>query len=219
MRTLRPVITTLVPIAVPLFLMMFSIRLLLSPLFLSLEYNMPGFPEDPFGFTQDDRMHYANISVKYLLNDQDITFLGDLQFSKSSPVFNQRELDHMVDVKNLVQLMLKVWYGITAFLLLAGIWSWLGKWRALFWKAVSRGGWLTLALIALILAGVLVSFSALFTGFHLLFFEGDTWLFYYSDTLIRLFPMRFWQDAFIFMGIISAGGGLALALLGRRWSR
>jgi integral membrane protein (TIGR01906 family) len=44
-----------------------------------------------------------------------------------------------------------------------------------------------------------VSFSFVFVGFHLIFFEGDTWLFLYSDTLIRLFPTRFWRDVFIFV--------------------
>jgi uncharacterized membrane protein len=33
-----------------------------------------------------------------------------------------------------------------------------------------------------------------------MFFEGDTWLFLYSDTLIRLFPERFWLTAFIGIG-------------------
>jgi uncharacterized membrane protein len=45
-----------------------------------------------------------------------------------------------------------------------------------------------------------------------LFFTGDSWLFLYSDTLIRLFPMRFWQDAFLFAGALDVLGGLALGL-------
>ena len=54
----------------------------------------------------------------------------------------------------------------------------------------------------------LLAFRAFFTAFHRVFFEGDTWLFHYSDTLIRLFPERFWQDAFLWLGGLSllAGG-------------
>ena len=37
-------------------------------------------------------------------------------------------------------------------------------------------------------------------------------MFAYSDTLIRLFPIRFWEDAFLWAGVISVGGALALAL-------
>jgi len=70
----------------------------------------------------------------------------------------------------------------------------------------------TLTLIAG--AGILLNpniFWNFFAWFHSLFFEGDTWLFEYSDTLIRLFPIRFWQDAVIMMAVIALGGGAALA--------
>jgi uncharacterized membrane protein len=33
-----------------------------------------------------------------------------------------------------------------------------------------------------------------------IFFTGNTWLFYVSDNLIRLFPPQFWQDIFDFIG-------------------
>jgi uncharacterized membrane protein len=55
-----------------------------------------------------------------------------------------------------------------------------------------------------------VSFNALFTGFHSIFFEGDSWLFFYSDTLIRLFPLRFWRDVFIALAVLSLGAGALL---------
>lgn len=55
-------------------------------------------------------------------------------------------------------------------------------------------------------------FWAFFEGFHSLFFEGDSWLFLYSDTLIRLFPLRFWQDTFLFAAGIAVLGGFGLAL-------
>ena len=39
-------------------------------------------------------------------------------------------------------------------------------------------------------------------------------MFYTSDTLIRLFPMRFWQDAFIAVGLFSLiFAGLLIVLI------
>ena len=55
-------------------------------------------------------------------------------------------------------------------------------------------------------------FWSFFAGFHSIFFEGDSWLFEYSDTLIRLFPLRFWQDTFLFAAGLAVAGGLGLAL-------
>jgi integral membrane protein (TIGR01906 family) len=97
-----------------------------------------------------------------------------------------------------------------------GIWAWRGNWLRSFWQSISRGGFITTALILGILLLVMVSFNALFTAFHRIFFEGNTWIFLYSDTLIRLFPLPLWQDAFIFMGVFSLAGGL---VLGFRWAR
>ncbi len=216
MKTLRSLVLYILLPAVVLFVLMTSIRLLMNPLFLTIEYNMPGFPPDAYGFTKDDRLHWANLSLKYLLNDAGISFLGDLRFENGSPVFNERELQHMLDVKILVQQMIRAWMILGVFIFLSGIWAWRGKWLADYWLTLSRAGWAILIVIGLILVGVVIGFSALFTGFHLIFFEGDTWLFLYSDTLIRLFPLRFWQDAFILMGILSALGGVALIWIGKR---
>ena len=80
-------------------------------------------------------------------------------------------------------------------------------------RGLALGGWLTVGLIVAILMGVALSFNSLFTEFHRIFFTGDTWIFLYSDTLIRLFPIRFWQDGFILMGCFSLVSGVALGLI------
>jgi integral membrane protein (TIGR01906 family) len=63
-----------------------------------------------------------------------------------------------------------------------------------------------------------VNFWQFFTEFHGLFFTGNSWQFLFSDTLIRLFPLRFWQDAFIFVGIVDfiCSTALVLGLLSKR---
>ncbi|HEU4745662.1 MAG TPA: DUF1461 domain-containing protein, partial [Anaerolineales bacterium] len=82
-----------------------------------------------------------------------------------------------------------------------------------------RGGWLMVGLAVtvglIVVIGMVINpdvFWSFFAGFHSLFFEGDSWLFLYSDTLIRLFPIRFWQDAFLLAAVLALGGGVALAL-------
>jgi integral membrane protein (TIGR01906 family) len=63
-----------------------------------------------------------------------------------------------------------------------------------------------LLLMLVLTIGLAFSFRYVFVGFHRIFFEGDTWLFQYSDTLIRLFPERFWRDAFVFVVVLTVGG-------------
>jgi len=200
----------LVTFLAPLAILMLAVRLLMTPLFLEAEYRMPGFPEDSYGFTLQDRLEWSKPSVEYLLNSAGIDFLADLQFENGEPIYNERELSHMLDVKNIVQLLLKLWYLALALLVLLGVWAWRANWLADYLWGWKRGGFLTAGLLVALAAFAAVSFWQFFTWFHSLFFSGDSWLFEFSDTLIRLFPLRFWQDAVLYIGGFSILLGLLL---------
>ncbi len=219
MKLLRVVLMSLTAVATPLFIMMTVIRLLFTPLSLKIEYNLPNFPPDEYGFSTADRLHWGNISLQYLMQNKDITFLTQQKLPDGQPLYNDRELGHMVDVQKLLQLMIRVWIGLGLYLLLVGILAWRLKWMDPFWKALSTGGWITVGLIGLILVGIFAGFSAFFTDFHEIFFTGNTWLFYYTDSLIRLFPLKLWQDGFTAAGVLSGLLGLLVAFLSRRLIR
>ena len=211
------ILSSLVTLLVPIVLIGFGLRLLLTPLFLQIEYNMPYFPPDDFGFTKADRLKWAPYALDYLVNNEVIAYLGDLKFEDGTPLYNERELSHMDDVKRVTQGALRVWYSSLAVLLLLGVWAWFGGWWQEYRLGLMRGGWLMIGLAAtvglIVVIGILINpdiFWNFFAGFHSLFFEGDSWMFLYSDTLIRLFPIRFWQDAFLWAAVIALGGGIAL---------
>ncbi|MBU0512550.1 MAG: TIGR01906 family membrane protein [Chloroflexi bacterium] len=210
METLKQILGWLVTILVPVVLVLAAVRLLLSPIFVTVEYRTPNFPTDSYGFSLEERLHWADISRAYLLNSAGIEFLGDQELEDGSPLYNQRELNHMLDVKIVVRAAMFVMYGALVFLVGIGILARRGNWWYTYRGAVSRGSWLTVGLIAAILVYLALNFNSLFVGFHRIFFEGETWIFKYSDTLIRLFPIRFWRDAFIWIGSLSLGGGLAV---------
>jgi uncharacterized membrane protein len=44
------------------------------------------------------------------------------------------------------------------------------------------------------------------------FFSGDTWLFNFSDTLIRLYPPQFWFDAATIIGVTSIVEAIVLGV-------
>jgi integral membrane protein (TIGR01906 family) len=200
----------LVAILVPVMLILTSVRLLITPAFVHIEYRTPYFPADPYGFTQQDRLHWSMIAVDYLLNDEGISFLGELEFEDGTQVYNDRELKHMLDVKEVLQSALIVWYISIGSLFLLGLWAYWGGWMASYQQGISRGGWITVGIIAVTMVIVLIGFSVFFVFFHQIFFETGTWVFRFSDTLIRLFPQRFWRDTFIAIGLLSLVGGLVL---------
>lgn len=206
----------LISISLPFVLIMFSIRVLFTPLFLVFEYNFPGFPSDSYGFTTEERLQWGRASMQYLFDRSDDSSLSDLKFEDGSQIYNEREISHMVDVKVLLLKSLNIFYAFIVVYIILILISLKSEGIRKIWHGLWRGGWLTVALIAAVLAGIAISFNQLFTLFHKLFFTGETWLFNYSDTLIRLFPMRLWQDAFIFMGIITLGLAILFIQLGRR---
>jgi integral membrane protein (TIGR01906 family) len=219
MKTIYMIISWLITICLPFLLIMTSIRILATPLFPQIEYRTPYFPADPYGFSFEERLKWSAVSIEYLNNKADISFLANQHLPDGSPLYNERELSHMVDVKTLIQKATSLWiYLILGFIVLE-LWSRKSGWKSTYWSGISRGGWLTIGLIILIFLAITINFDTLFTEFHRVFFQGDTWLFYFSDSLIRLFPIRFWQDSFIFMGVFTLSGGLLTALGGRKLAR
>jgi integral membrane protein (TIGR01906 family) len=209
-------ITVSITILVPIVLFMLTIRLFITPLFAQVAYRLPGFPPDPFGFAQSDRLKWSEPTIIYLVNNDDISALEELEFEDGAPIYNGRELSHMEDVKALVVGM-RVALAIAVILL--ALLSFLAVRMGLenrLWSAYNRGGWALVGFIGVILVFVALSFSNLFTWFHQIFFESGTWQFYTSDTLIRLFPMRFWRDAFIFVGIMSLLLGVLTIVISKK---
>jgi integral membrane protein (TIGR01906 family) len=213
---------------IPAVLTLTNVRLLMTPLFPEIEYRLPGFPADPYGFTMQNRLRGAKLSIDYLVNNAGIDFLSKLTFADvglpggvmpeascsfvkdgdCTRFYNDRELSHMLDVKNVTRVALAVWgWGGVLALLAAGVLYYFWEWRAL--KAgLLAGATLTAVLYLGLLTYIAVNFSTLFVQFHEVFFAQGTWTFLWTDSLIRMFPIRFWQDCFIFVSgasVLEAG--------------
>ena len=212
MKTLSRIIAWFVTIFVPFALTFVGLRLLLTPAFPQVEYRTPGFPADDYGFSMQDRLHWSTISINYLVNNADISYLGNLTFPDGSPLFTKDELSHMHDDKGVIQPVLWIEYTIWLLLLGLGLWARFGGWWQEYLRGLKRGGWLTIGLVVVLGILAATSFWQFFTVFHELFFKGNSWLFPTFDTLIRLFPLPFWEDAFLFAGVLDVLGGLALGI-------
>ncbi|MBP8973050.1 MAG: TIGR01906 family membrane protein [Anaerolineae bacterium] len=210
----------LLTLALPPLLVLTSVRLVMAEWFVQAEYHRPGFPADRYGFSRDERLHYAPFAVRYLRNDAGISYLGDLTFPDGSPLFNERELQHMADVKTVTRAAFQVH---RALLVAAGVSALLLARRRVtrraLWRALGDGSLLTIASILVLAVLVLASWDLFFDSFHALFFEGDTWVFRTSDTLIRLFPEQFWFDAALTVAVLTVSGSLLAMLVAWRMER
>ncbi|MGD6978363.1 MULTISPECIES: TIGR01906 family membrane protein [Citricoccus] len=194
------VMQVLLAVFFPVVVLIAAVRLVASPVFLWIEYHRPGFPDDPYGFTTDDRLTYGSAGMDYLFNAAPERYLGDLQHDGSA-LFTGTEVSHMTDVKLVM-------------LITMGVGLLLGLLCLLFMVALSRaakGGirralfagslWMLVVLIALGMLAVL-GWQQFFAAFHGLFFAEGTWTFLASDSLIRLYPNQFWIDAGLAVGVL-----------------
>ncbi|WP_162910011.1 TIGR01906 family membrane protein [Aggregatilinea lenta] len=203
---LIPLLQGLIVAGLPAFLVLTSVQMVMSGTFLKLEYNRPGFPADRFGFTQEDRLKYAPYAVNYLRNDADISYLGNLTLD-GEPMYTAKELQHMEDVKVVTRAALTAHTVLTLALVAAmATLAWRSGTRRALRRAWFQGGLLTVLLIVTVVAMALLSWDTFFTGFHRIFFEGSSWLFSTSSTLIRLFPEQFWFDAALTIGTLTVLG-------------
>ncbi len=206
----------LIILALPFFIMLGSARLLTTEQYLALEYGKASFPPDSYGFTQQQRLELATVNMRYVRDNlPDDTLANETLDGK--PVYSPREVTHMIDVQTAFQTVWRaLWIAFIA-ILLSGFILWRRGDLSALASAIQAGGILTVALISSIALLALFAWQVWFDNFHLIFFKPGSWLFAYSNTLIRLFPLQFWMDATYMISAISFIGGLLLAFLGWRW--
>jgi integral membrane protein (TIGR01906 family) len=219
--TVKKGLRTAIQLLIPLILILGSIRIILvtANAWIPYEYRLSTFPIDTYGFSTEDRIYWSRIDLDFLLSDADIDYFDDLKLESGDPMHNDRELQHMEDVKvivlaskSLLQWGLVVLVGLIAF----ASWS---QGYAYVLEAIKNGALWTLILIGLLIIGVIFAFGFVFVGFHRILFESGTWTFSYADTFIRLYPEKFWRDMFFYVGGLNALQAGALFGLARWWLR
>jgi integral membrane protein (TIGR01906 family) len=194
----------LLVLALPLALLIVNMHIATGHWFVHWEYGKTDFPPDRYGLSTAERTHLAQVCVDYLATDASLSLLEELRLPSGEPAFNGRELRHMDDVQ-------MVYNHLTTAGIVAAL-AFLGGTIVLYALRCSRhrvpavlvsSSLLTLGLLGAIAAYMILGWNSFFTTFHRIFFEGESWIFDYSDTLIRLFPVRFWMDvALVIVGLL-----------------
>jgi integral membrane protein (TIGR01906 family) len=196
--------------AVPLVILGNALIVLLIPWFADLQYALPGFPDDPFGLAGGDRASLGATGIRSIWPIGPGTdLLVDARLPDGSMAFGPVEVRHMGDVRGLVQGCFALWLiSLAVGAVAASRLRRAGRSDAVR-RGLRLGSAVTIGAMALIGVAMLVSFDAIFDGFHEIFFEPGTWTFGDDETLRRLYPDAFWAIA---SGLL-AGLALTQALL------
>jgi integral membrane protein (TIGR01906 family) len=228
-KTLALIVRWLVVLAMPVLIILLSARIMVNTWYPRFEYAKASFPPDLFGFTQAQRLEFGTVSINFLNAPEPpevaVKMLEELRLpGTTQPLFTIYENSHMVDVKRLTDQLWRVLW-LAAGVVIGGLAILLvpRRTRAEGYAAIFGGGLLTTGLLTALILLVLLSWNWFFVAFHGVFFDAGTWTFNWSDSLIRLFPDKFWFDA----GVLLVGGawvaGVVVTvvgyLLGRRAKR
>lgn len=210
-----------VALTVPPLLVVNAFRVLATERFVRAEVDRGGLPPDRYGLTTSERRALAVIGLRSIQpGSRGIVLLERAELPDGSPAFDSRELRHMGDVRRLLGWALRAQLIVVGVLVvLAFALRGSSRWRA----AVPRGlligalGTLMVAVIAVPL--ILLGFDDFFLGFHTIFFDGDTWRFSATDTLLRVYPERFWRHTAEIASALAVGQAILLAIGSWLWLR
>jgi integral membrane protein (TIGR01906 family) len=192
----------------PIVLVVASLYIFMTPQFIEWQYSQPNFPPAQL-FTPQDRSYNAIQTVRYTrgeITEQELIDLG---------VYNEREIKHLVDVYNVSRPMFIIGPAAFIFILGALFLMWRDASTRLFaGRALFYGGILTFVFIAIVGIFSLVAFDSFFVTFHRIFFEGETWLFNYTDSLIQFYPVEFWMTAAYGIALFVLLGAVLVTALG-----
>lgn len=219
------IIQGFVILAMPVFLVLTVGHLLINVWYLEYEYGKSDFPPDPYGFTPQQRLDLATVSIRFLKRSEPVEVAIKLLEAQrhpgaDKPLFDQSEISHMLDVKRFTDVLWRVQYaaGLIAIggliLLLARKGTRHAGYRALF-----LGGAWTTGLLACLVILVLLSWRMFFATFHELFFPPGTWTFDWRTSLIRLYPDRLWFDAGTIITVGTLLAGAVISAMGYALSR
>ncbi len=164
------------------------------------------------GLAQSELDKAARGLISYFNSGEATISLTVVKDGKAFPLFNEREVVHLRDVKGLFWLDYRLLLATLVYTAgYAGASLLLRKRRRLAWGTVVGSG-LTLALMLVLGSGIVLNFDQLFLNFHLISFANDFWqLDPARDYLIRLFPEGFWYDTALYCALATAGMAIILA--------
>lgn len=195
MRVLAIVAVVAIALVTPGILVVNGLRVVARDWIVRFEYGRDGFPADRGGLTRDQRTALALTGLDAIRPGGDgVALLRRASLPDGSPAFNEREVAHMDDVRAVFGRALRAQLVVLAALLAGSVLLRRTMLRAVVPLGLLAGALTTLAVALLAIPVILLGFDGFFTRFHGVFFEGDTWRFPSTDTLIRLYPERFWED-------------------------
>ncbi len=149
---------------------------------------------EEIGISFEDLMTSTEVLLDYTRGTTESMDVEVTVDGRKEEMFNKRETDHMVDVR---ELYLGAIFIRNAGVIFFGMMVLSDRFRKRFsfsshWHSVKQAATIIFAVIALIVMAAVIDFNTFWTNFHLIFFRNDLWLLNpNTDRLILMVPLDF----------------------------
>ena len=185
------------------------------------DYGFNKYKIEKYTGIEFEQLQVAGQQIRdYFNNDLDqITINISLHGDNVPNLFNEKEILHMYDVKQLVKMVYLVQL-YSAILLSMGcvfiLFNPSTNGRILTLKYFSRGGMFTFSLVIAVSVLAIIGFDRLFLFFHLVSFSNELWILDpRHDYLIAMFPQGFFFDCTVAIAFLTLLEGGILSLIPR----
>lgn len=207
-------------VATPALLLVNGVRVVARDWIVDFEYDRDGFPDDRYGLTREERTRLALLGLRSIQpGSEGVSLLREARLPDGEAAFGEDEIAHMQDVRVLLGRALRAQGVALVALLVAAVAFAPTRLRRVVPRGLLAGSLLTLGLALAAVPALALGFDDVFVGFHGVFFEGDSWRFPTSATLIRIYPERFWSDVFALVAGLAVAQAAVLAPLAWLWLR
>ncbi len=197
----------------PIWIIGISSRIVFNEWFIDFEYSKKDFPKDRWNMDNAYRKELAKLGLKAVLSEEGLKEFSEKKFPSGRKAFRKKEVKHMEDVNRFLKIFFPVSY-VSFFLWGIGLFFSQRRWTYLM-----MSGLFTLTLVLLVGGLSVIFYDQAFALFHDTVFGENTWRFRDTDTLLRIYPMKFWFDGTVFVIGISAFltfGLIFIGLVGRK---
>ncbi|MGE3075710.1 MAG: TIGR01906 family membrane protein [Dehalococcoidia bacterium] len=204
MKLFAPIATALFIISVPIFLVTTNVRFAAADSWFTKQGFRTYHVDQTTGVSYQELDRAADDIVRYFEDDRSSLRIQVTIDGKETSLFNEDEISHMRDVKNLIRVVYRLNEISLAVIIayIGGVVLWT---RERSPRQLAKYSLIGVA-VGLVLVGAIGAFAATgfdqaWTRFHEIAFQNQNWRFNPSkDRLIQMFPEPFWEDMTFIVG-------------------
>ena len=216
LRFLRFILATTFAFALLVFLVTSNVRIAFNSISL-MEFQFERHSVSQTSGLTEGQLSKAALQIRdYFNSKEELLAVIVTSNGASHPIFNDQEIEHMRDVRHLLQATYRVQEGMFLYLFAVSLLGFLivgNDFARIVRRFFVQGVVLIFGVITIAGMTSLIEFDPLFRLFHEISFNNDLWILdQRTSLLVRMFPQGFWLESTLIVAVATLGQATAIIL-------